>query len=121
MLRVYLPGGVSKVAAADLQNTQHNVLQNILRNNRYSKFGREKGFDRIECPEDYLAAVETSSYEDLSPYIGIAKKGDEQGVLTQERVHMCRANEWQLCSNEVYSLHTLSLGPVSGSSRSLDL
>ena len=76
-----------KRSVTDLRKTQERVLQKIVQQNRYSKFGREYDFAAIDCAEDFLKKVSVNSYEDLSPYIELIKKG-EQGVLTQERVHM---------------------------------
>ena len=76
-----------KKAATDLRKTQERVLLQILQDNCYSKFGRHHDFAAIDCTEDFLSKVSVNSYEDLAPYIELIKRG-EQGVLTQERVHM---------------------------------
>ena len=74
-------------ARKNLAATQKSVLLRLLQENKYSKFGRENGFANISNTEEYLQKIPIAKYEDLAPYIELLKRG-EQGVLTQERVHM---------------------------------
>ena len=56
-------------AAGDPKATQANVLIKILRDNKATQYGRERGFDRIDTYADFAGKVPIVSYEDLRPYI----------------------------------------------------
>src|SRR5690348_6267382 len=49
--------------------TQSAVLQEILQENRATRFGRTHGFAKIKSSEDFVRSVPIQTYEDLRPYI----------------------------------------------------
>jgi len=64
---------------------QAECLQKLVNQARDTQFGREHGFKDISSPEIFKNQVETSTYEQLYPYIERVMKG-EQGVLWPSRV-----------------------------------
>ena len=53
----------------DPMRAQRALLQDILRENRDTAFGRRHGFARIGSYEDYVSAVPVQEFENLRPYI----------------------------------------------------
>lgn len=63
---------------------QAEVLQEILKNNRSTAFGREHNFyDLIKQPERFAKSVRVRTYEEHLPYINQILEG-KQRVLTQD-------------------------------------
>lgn len=67
------------------QATQEAVLQNLIRRNAGSAFGRQHGFSAIRTPADFATRVSLSTYADLEPWIRRIMRG-EQAVLTTDPV-----------------------------------
>ncbi len=72
--------GTRRVAAA-----QARVLEEIVRPNRDTAFGRAHGFADIRGPRDFQARVPLSTYESYAEAVRRIAAG-EAGVLTRERV-----------------------------------
>lgn len=71
------------------QEAQWKKLQQILRNNAQTEFGRQHGFDKIRSVKDYQAAVPIRDYEALRPWMERVLAG-EQNVLTyQNPIYFC--------------------------------
>lgn len=67
--------------------TQSELLLRIVRQNRFSAFGRDHGFSAIKTIEDYRKQVPIGDYERFRPYIDRARQG-EKSVLTDESILM---------------------------------
>jgi hypothetical protein len=62
---------------------QHDKLFEIIRRNRDTVYGRERGFGEIRTLADYQARVPIQDYDALSPYIERVKKGEKR-ILTAD-------------------------------------
>lgn len=69
------------------RETQQQLLLDIVRRNRSTRFGRDHGFNLIGSLDDYRNRVRVADYERLRLYVERAKNG-EAGVLTEEPVLM---------------------------------
>ncbi len=67
------------------QAAQESILQNLIRRNAASAFGRQHGFSDLRTPADFAARVPLSTYADLEPWIGRIRQG-EAAVLTADPV-----------------------------------
>ena len=74
-------------ALEDPAAAQRRVLARLLRENSGCEFGRRHGFDRIDTPAAYAAAVPVRDYHAISDDIGRLLRG-EKGVLTTGPVLM---------------------------------
>lgn len=61
--------------------TQEKILQNFLRSNAETVFGKKYSVQDIQTYADFRSSVPVSSYEDIFPYIERMQKG-EHAVLT---------------------------------------
>jgi hypothetical protein len=66
------------------QETQNQMLLDIVERNRFTRFGRDHRFETIRSLEDYRKRVAVGDYERLRPYVGRAQNG-EAGALTADR------------------------------------
>ena len=66
---------------------QEQLLLDIVKRNRSTRFGRDHHFNAIHSLNDYRKQVEIGDYERLRPYVERVKNG-EAGELTQEPVLM---------------------------------
>ncbi len=69
------------------QETQDQLLREIIERNRATRFGRDHRFDTIRSLSDYRNQVDIADYERLRPYVELVKNG-ESNALTAERVVM---------------------------------
>ena len=69
------------------RETQEQLLLDIVKRNRASRFGRDHRFDVIRNLDDYGKQVDIGDYECLRLYVEHAKNG-EAGALTEEPVLM---------------------------------
>src|SRR5512145_2887416 len=69
------------------RETQLELLLDIVRRNRSTRFGRDHRLDLITNIDQYRNHVAIGDYERLRPYVERAKSG-EVGELTEERVLM---------------------------------
>src|SRR6266508_130990 len=76
-----------KDLTAKPQETQNQLLRDIINHNRETRFGRDHHFDQIRSLADYRKQVQIGDYERLRPYVERAKNG-EMNVLTEEPVLM---------------------------------
>jgi len=67
--------------------TQSDLLLRIVRQNRFTAFGRDHRFEAIKTIADYRKQVPISDYERFRRYIDRAKQG-ESAVLTDEPILM---------------------------------
>jgi hypothetical protein len=65
------------------RRSQEQKLDEIVRRNAGTAFGRAHGFARVRTVRDFQAHVPPQSYESLQPYVERAMKG-ERGVLTAD-------------------------------------
>ncbi len=72
-------------AAADVENEQRRILQNYLRGNAATDFGRSHQFSRLASWEAFNEAVPVRTYEDFRPWIERIADG-EPDVLTADLV-----------------------------------
>ncbi len=70
-----------------VRTTQAMLLQQIVRQNQDTLFGRKHGFASIDNAHDFQNAVPLSNYDDYGDYIERIAAG-EQRVLTDDRVHL---------------------------------
>jgi len=66
---------------------QATLLDQLLRSNAASAYGKKFGFNRLRNAQEFQSAVPIASYDELRPWIERIKSG-EQAVLTQEPVLM---------------------------------
>lgn len=69
------------------QETQNQLLLDLIKSNRDTRFGRDHHFDAIRSLSDYRAQVSVGDYERLRPYIDDAQNGD-RNALTAEPILM---------------------------------
>lgn len=69
------------VAMNFTEAAQRAVLQRILQSNAATEFGRDHGFGRIQCAEDYAAMVSPREHADFQAWIDAAAAGSPD-VLT---------------------------------------
>ena len=69
------------------QETQNQLLLDIVKRNRSTRFGRDHRFETIRSVEDYRQQVTIGDYERLRPYVEGALNG-EANALTAEPVVM---------------------------------
>lgn len=72
-------------STGDVANVQWRLLEDMLRRNAASVYGRTYDFGRINSVDEYQASVPIVRYEDIAGYIGRIMEG-EHGVLTVEPV-----------------------------------
>jgi hypothetical protein len=69
------------------QETQNQLLREIINRNRETRFGRDHCFVTVGSLTDYRQQVEVGDYEGLRPYVERAKNG-EVNVLTEQPILM---------------------------------
>ena len=72
---------------ANPQETQNQLLFDIIKRNRSTRFGRDHRFEQIRSLVDYCQHVQIGDYERLRPYIEGVQNG-EANVLTEAPVLM---------------------------------
>ncbi|MCC6473355.1 MAG: GH3 auxin-responsive promoter family protein [Burkholderiales bacterium] len=82
--RLWLVGRRMRAAARDPMKLQRGVLEDILRRNRDTVFGRRHGFADIVDYADYVRRVPVREFEGLRSWIE-ADMDSERRVLTAER------------------------------------
>lgn len=73
------------ISANDIKSVQKNKLNEIIRNNQQSLYGRKYGFCNIRTVRDFQENVPLTTYEDYIDFIDKIKSG-EKNVLTAEDV-----------------------------------
>jgi len=68
-------------------NIQYKLLENIIRKNRDTLFGREHNFHNISSYNDLVKRIPLSSYDYYSDYISRICRGEQQ-VLTTDKVKL---------------------------------
>ena len=63
---------------------QHKLLQDLLRENRDTEFGRKYGFADIHTAEEYKQRVPLSHYDDYEPAIQRMMKGEKNVLCARE-------------------------------------
>src|SRR5262249_15156386 len=74
-------------ATRHVAQTQAAVLEEILRRNQETDFGRTHQFRHVRTPKDYQQRVPLSTYDDYADAVQRIAAG-EASVLTQERVEL---------------------------------
>jgi hypothetical protein len=69
------------------QETQNQLLREIINRNRETRFGRDHCFVTVGSLTDYRQQVKVGDYEGLRPYVERAKNG-EVNVLTEQPILM---------------------------------
>lgn len=67
------------------EQVQSRILQNYIRRNRHSEFGKAHHFESIRTYADFAARVPLSNYESTEPWIDRIARG-EPNILTTEPV-----------------------------------
>ncbi|MBX3396846.1 MAG: GH3 auxin-responsive promoter family protein [Phycisphaerae bacterium] len=62
-------------------SAQTDLLLEIVRNHALSRFGREHGFDRIRCYEDFRNQVPIRTYDQSRAYIDAVRHGDTSALF----------------------------------------
>ena len=70
------------------QQCQEFLLQQILRRQAATDFGREHHFAAIRTPTDFQHNVPVAGYEYIDPYISRVRRGDFKALLSEPTVHM---------------------------------
>jgi hypothetical protein len=81
--RVFAERAGLLAANADSRAQQERVLQDLLRHNAGTAFGREHGFERIRTLADFRKAVPIRDYRALEPWVERTAAG-ESGVLSAD-------------------------------------
>ena len=68
------------------QDTQRDVLNQIISHNSESAFGRDYGFGAINTVHDFQNKVPVSTYDTLLPYIDKALQGEPQQLTMEQPV-----------------------------------
>ena len=76
------------VATRDVAGTQRTVLNEIVRRNRDTEFGREFGFGEIQTPEQFQRRVPITDYEFYAQRIVRIATGEQRNVLTVDPVNL---------------------------------
>ena len=74
-------------ATDDVENVQRRLLNQYLRRNASTEFGKQHGFAAIKNWEDYRDCVPVRTYDEFRPWIERIATG-ESDVLTSETVSM---------------------------------
>lgn len=70
------------------QAAQEAVLQDLLRRNASSAFGRQHGFSDLRTPAEFSARVPLSTYADLEPWVRRIMGGEKSVLTTDEVTHL---------------------------------
>jgi hypothetical protein len=70
------------------QQCQELLLQQILRRQAATDFGREHHFAAIRTPADFQHNVPVAGYDYVEPYINRVRRGDFKALLSEPTVHM---------------------------------
>lgn len=65
------------------QSTQNKLLQQIIRNNKNTRFGKKFGFESITTYQQFQKAVPVHTYDDLRLYIEDQDTRKEQAIHTE--------------------------------------
>ena len=76
------------VATTDVAGAQRSVLEEIVRRNRDTEFGREFGFGEIQTPEQFQRRVPVTDYEFYAQRIERIATGEQRNVLTVDPVKL---------------------------------
>jgi len=68
------------------QATQYKLLQQIIRNNKNTRFGKKYGFESITTYQHFQRALPVHNYDDLSPYIKDQDNKKEAAIHTEHPV-----------------------------------
>ena len=66
--------------------TQQKLLQDIIRNNMDTAYGKKHNFNQINSISDFQKKVPVQTYEDLQPYIDAALNGESNQLTAQAPV-----------------------------------
>ncbi|HEY3787761.1 MAG TPA: GH3 auxin-responsive promoter family protein [Urbifossiella sp.] len=77
-----------EAACLDPQSVQTALLQQIIRKQTDTGFGRDHHFGSIRTVADYRKNVPVAPYEYVAPYIERVQKGDTRALLADQRVLM---------------------------------
>lgn len=73
-------------------HSQNKVFDNLILKAKNTKFGRDHGFENISTYEDFKKAVPIRDYEELSEYIALAKKGDNDILWPGKPIYFCKTS-----------------------------
>jgi hypothetical protein len=54
---------------------QENLLKSLVKSAKNTEFGKEHGFESIQCYDDFKKQISIRDYEEISPYINKIKEG----------------------------------------------
>jgi len=73
------------LSSVNVHKTQQRILDRIIKENRYTEFGKEHSFDVVSSIAQFQMRVPVRSYDDFLPFINKILVG-EQLILTKEPV-----------------------------------
>lgn len=71
---------------------QENLLKNLLKTAKNTKFGFDHNFAEIKNYDDFKKNVPIRDYEDLSSYIGDIKKGEANILWPGKPIYFCKTS-----------------------------
>lgn len=75
--------------AEDARRTQDRVLAEKITRGRQSVFGKDHGFARIRCYQDFAAAVAVQTYAEIQPFVERVMAGETEALFAPgEQIHM---------------------------------
>lgn len=77
-----------ETACLDPEAVQTALLQQIIRKQQATGFGRDHHFNEIRTIADFRNNIPIAPYEYVSPYIERVQKGETNALLSARRVHM---------------------------------
>jgi hypothetical protein len=77
-----------EAATCDPQRVQEAVLQDILRAQAETAYGRDHLFKAIADVTDFRRHVSVAGYEAIEPYIARVRKGETSALLADRKVYM---------------------------------
>jgi hypothetical protein len=85
MLKCRSEANAFERAAERVEETQSQLLHEIMRRNAETEFGREHRFDRIAAPQEYQRRIPLASYDGFASRIERIASG-ESNILTRDPV-----------------------------------
>jgi hypothetical protein len=78
--------------AANAILSQDKVFENLIRKARYTKFGKDHGFDVIHNYDDFKNQVPIRDYEALKPYIHQILNGEPDILWKGKPIYLCKTS-----------------------------
>lgn len=74
------------------EETQLKVFENLIREGKKTKFGKDYQFDKIESFQDFFKKVPIQDYEELKPYIDRVVEGEEDVLWPGKPLYLAKTS-----------------------------